>query len=150
MKNYNRRDSINPLQTEVKNVKKCSRNSGQIPIITLDITPDQIDASEPFFSGFGSVEREIIAQAIMHFYQERGGWNFVITADQIKHKLHLLGEEMMSHKDYNLEDNIPFDGATCPNVGDGRLLQKIAENTYAPTDLFIETCYKVSPAKNTL
>lgn len=79
------------------------------------------------------------------FYQSKGNWDWIITAEDIKTWLFKLDETDLAHPLYNLEDKCGYDGSTCPNVGDGRLLQKVAKNTYAVTDLFIEIYYKHSP-----
>lgn len=127
-----------------------SNSIGDIPVITSQIRPEQIDASSAIGGGFGSSERETIAQAVVRICQRRGTWKRAVTADEIKAELAALGEDEMSTRGFNLEArNVGpcCDGMGCPNVGDGLLLQKIGEDTYAVTDQFIETCYEKNPMK---
>lgn len=79
------------------------------------------------------------------FYQSKGNWHWIITADAIKTRLLKLNEPDLAHPMYDLENKCGYDGSTCPNVGNGRLLQKVEKNMYAVTDLFIEVCYEHSP-----
>lgn len=120
----------------------------KIPMITSEITPFQIDASRPIEKGFGSYEREVIAQAIVKICQERGSWRWAITTEDIKKTLLELGVKGISKPEHDLELQLSFAGGEmCCSVGDGRLLQKIATDTYAVTDLFIETCYTNKPQR---
>ena len=120
---------------------------GPIPTITSEIDPGQIDSASHICGGFGSVEREEIAQAIVIICQERGSWRWAISAGDIKLVLQRLGYERLACPEYDLELRCESDGYYCPNVGAGRLLQKIAPEIYAVTDRFIEICYEHSPSR---
>lgn len=128
-----------------KNGKTTGIPIGKRPEITSKIEPSQINASTVIRGGFGSYEREVIAQAAVQIFQEKGGWNWIISGNDIKAVLLKLGVPDMAKPKYDLEGTCPGDGALCPAVGDGRLLQKVGKNVYAATDLFITTCYKHNP-----
>ena len=119
---------------------------GEIPKILTGITPDMIDSSSPIKGGFGSWEREVIAQAAVLCFQQKGSWNWVITRGSLRAALAGLGRKNLANPGCNLESQFPFfDGSCCLGVGDGLLLQKVAENAYCATELFIDTCHDNSP-----
>lgn len=105
------------------------------------IRPEDIDASRHFLGAFGKAEVEIVAQYVVRFCQQLGGWKAFIKEDLEKFYLENGGRNEMV---FNRRDTFPFHWLN------EKLLVQRPDGKCCVTDLFIERCFRSSPKKEDL